>query len=582
MSASSISAADLPGLNPADDFSFRNGQYAFLIKLVKAYQEGKTDHLGVFVPGYGKTLTALSSFAVARAMGVADRLVVFVPRGNLRDQYADQEEMGRMLRWIGAPPMQFCVADSSRVFLKNPIPIVIATYQYTCGESGNRSLQRYCQGGSPLFVLDEIHHLPEQSAWSRAVGRLPYDSLIGLSGTPLRSDGKPLFGVPHETVTTESGHEQLQYKALHEVSLRGAHAEGGILKRIEAHVVDYTITMVEEDTGEEVEFTLAELQEEVGRDTSHLDQFFARKSLRFHDVYLDTLLGPAIGRLQEKRASLFGAEDDVRNHQMLVTCMSNRHAADVLDFIDRRYSWFSATRIGQDVPREEREKRLDAYRNGEVDIMVQVDMIGEGTDIKTISVIAKLDLVSARSKTLQQIFRGMRYYDAWSEEANVCDVFTSGDLGLSQTLDWMTREVKAGLRRRTQDGQTPPEKATEDSERSEWALTGVDESEIETHSLELEDTGGNSNLRVQRQPFERPDPDSLDVSAQEDDLRKECATLANRLARTLQDRGMDVHVRDVHAKAKERFHKPQSDMSLKLLKRKKQWLKRCLQMKRLR
>ncbi len=576
-----VSASDLPGLDPAPDFSFRKGQHAFLVKLVKAYQEGRTDHLGVFVPGYGKTLTALASFAVARAMGVADRLVVFVPRGNLRDQYADADEMARMLRWIGAPPMQFCVADSSRVFLKNPIPIVIATYQYTSGQSGNQSLNRYCQGGSPLFVLDEIHHLPEQSAWSEAVGRLPYESLIGLSGTPLRSDGKPLFGVPHETVTTDSGHEQLQYKALHEVSLRDAHAEGGILKRIEAHVVDYSITMVEEDTGEEVEFTLAELQDEVGRDTSHLDQFFARKRLRFHDVYLDTLLGPAIGRLQEKRASLFGSGDAVRNHQMLVTCMSNRHAADVLDFIERRYSWLSATRIGQDVPRDEREERLDAYRNGEIDIMVQVDMIGEGTDIKTISVIAKLDLVSARSKTLQQIFRGMRYYDAWSEEANVCDVFTSGDLGLSQTLDWMTREVQAGLRRRTQNDETPPNKTTEDSERSEWALTGVDESDIETHRLELEDNGQNSNLRVQRQPFNRPDPNSLDVSAREEELRQECSTLATRLAYALQDRGMDVHIRDVHAKAKQRFSKPQSDMSLELLKRKKRWLKRCLRMKRL-
>jgi superfamily II DNA or RNA helicase len=577
----SVTVADLPGIDPAPDFSFRYGQRAFLMKLAQAYQEGRTDHLGVFVPGYGKTLTALSSFSLARGMGIADRLVVFVPRGNLRDQYADNEEMARMLRWIGAPPMQFCVADSSRVFLKNPIPIVIATYQYTCGESGNRSLQKYCQGGDPLFVLDEIHHLPEQSAWSDAVGQLPYESLIGLSGTPLRSDGKPLFGVPHETVTTDSGHERLQYKALHEVSLRDAHAEGEILKRIEAHVVDYTITMVEEDTGDEVEFTLAELQDEVGRDTSHLDQFFARKSLRFHDVYLDTLLSPAIGRLQEKRATLFGS-GDVRNHQMLVTCMSNRHAADVLDFIERRYSWLSATRIGQDVPREEREKRLDAYRDGEVDIMVQVDMIGEGTDIKTISVIAKLDLVSARSKTLQQIFRGMRYYDGWDEEANVCDVFTSGDLGLSETLDWMTREVQQGLQRRRETDETPPEKTTEDTERSEWALTGVDESDIETHRLELEDNGSDSNLRVERQPFERPDPNSLDVSAQEEELRQECSSLASRLAYTLQDRGMDVHERDIHAKAKERFRKPQSDMSLKLLRRKKQWLKRCLQMKRLR
>ena len=579
MSVSTISATDLPGLAPADDFSFRDGQLAFLVKLAKAYQDGRTDHLGVFVPGYGKTLTALASFAVARAMGICDRLVVFVPRSNLQEQYADADEMARMLRWIGAPRMPFCVADADRVFVKNPdLPIVIATYQYACGQSGNRDLQRYCNQGSPLFVLDEIHHLPEEGTWSQAVGRLPYESLIGLSGTPLRSDGKPLFGVPHDVVQTQSGGEELHYRALHEVGLSDAHAEGEILKRIEAHIIDYTVTMVEEDTGEEVEVTLGELRSEVGRDTAHLDRYFARRSLRFHDVYLDSLLGPAVGRLQEKRAGHIGSGEG-RNHQMLVTCMSNRHAADVLDFMERRYGWLSTTRIGQDVPRDEREERLQAYRDGAVDVMVQVDMIGEGTDIKPISVIAKLDLVSARSKTLQQIFRGMRYYDPWDEAANVCDVFTSGDLGLSETLDWMTREVQEGLRRRTEKG-TSPEKTEQADERSEWALTGVDEGEIETHRLELQDNGRDSNLQVQRQPFEEPDPDTLDLSAQEDDLRKECSELATQVARALQNRGMDIHIRDVHAKAKDRFRKAQSDMSLTLLKRKKRWLQRCLRSKR--
>jgi superfamily II DNA or RNA helicase len=579
MSVSTVAATDLPGLAPADDFSFREGQLAFLVKLAKAYQEDRTDHLGVFVPGYGKTLTALASFAVARAMGVSDRLVVFVPRSNLQEQYADADEMARMLRWIGAPRMPFCVADADRVFVKNPeIPIVIATYQYACGESGNRDLQRYCNQGAPLFVLDEIHHLPEEGTWSQAVGRLPYESLIGLSGTPLRSDGQPLFGVPHDVVQTQSGREELHYRALHEVGLSDAHAEGEILKGIEAHIIDYTVTMVEEDTGEEVEVTLGELKNEVGRDTAHLDRYFARRSLRFHDVYLDSLLGPAVGRLQEKRAGHIGSGEG-RNHQMLVTCMSNRHAADVLDFMERRYGWLSTTRIGQDVPRDEREERLQAYRDGAVDVMVQVDMIGEGTDIKTISVIAKLDLVSARSKTLQQIFRGMRYYAPWDAAANVCDVFTSGDLGLSETLDWMTREVQEGLRRRTEKGPSP-EKAEQNDERSEWALTGVDEGKIETHRLELQDDGRDSNLQVQRQPFEEPDPDTLDISAQEDDLRKECAGLATQVAHALQNRGMDVHIRDVHAKAKDRFRKAQSDMSLTLLKRKKRWLQRCLRSKR--
>jgi superfamily II DNA or RNA helicase len=580
MSTASTPAASIPGLSPAPDFSFRDGQRAFLQKLAAAYERGEREHLGVFVPGYGKTLTALASFTVARAMGICDRLVVFVPRGNLRDQYADPEELAQMLQWIGAPPLPFTIADSDEVFLKNDdIPILIATYQYASGDSGNRALKRYCQQGDPLFVLDEIHHLPEEGAWSAAVDNLPYAALVGLSGTPLRSDGQPLFGVPHEVVTHDDGSESQFYDALHEVTLRDAHAEGSILKRVEAHVVDYTITMQEEDSGRQVEFTLAELKNELSGETD-IDRYFARRHLRFHDVYLETLLGPAIARFQAKRASHRGTHgSDVRTHQMLVICMSNRHAADVLDFIERRYGWLSATRIGQDVPRQTREERLDAYRRGDIDVMVQVDMIGEGTDIKTISVIAKLDLVSARSKSLQQIFRGMRYFDAWDEEANVCDVYTSGDLGLTETLDWMTREIQEGIElRQTEEGRTPPEKASSDGERSKWNVTSVSENEFETHRLEMERTG---ELRVRRQAYQQSDPSSLDVKAQEDTLRKECTELATEVAYILQGRGKRVDIKDVHAAAKRRFGEGQAEMSLQRLRHKKRWLERCKRMKRL-
>jgi superfamily II DNA or RNA helicase len=582
MPPSAPPASNIPGLRPAPTFSFRRGQRIFLHKLAAAYSRNMHNHLGVFVPGYGKTLIALASFAVARAMRVADRLVVFVPRGNLRDQYADPDEMAQMLRWIGAPPLPFCVADSSEVYLKNrSIPIVVATYQYACGRSGNRALRQYCAGGKPLFVLDEIHHLPKEGTWSAAVDRLPRTSLIGLSGTPLRNDGKPLFGVPHDIVTHEDGTESTYYRALHEVSLRDAHAEGGILKRVEAHVVDYAITMVEEDSGRKEQFTLAQLKNELDGETD-VDRYFARRHLRFHDIYLDTLLSPAMARFQDKRERL--VEDvgaDVRNHQMLIICMSNRHAADVLAFVKKKYGWLSSTRIGQDVPPLKRAQRLEAYRSGEVDIMVQVDMIGEGTDIKTISSIVKLDLVSARSKCLQQIFRGMRHYDAWDERHNVCDVFTSGDLGLAETLDWVTREVQEGIRTRKKGTrETPPEKP-EQTERSKWAVTSVSESEFETHRLELQQQGTQASLRVRRQTFDRPDPGALDIKAREDKLRKECASLANELAYALQDRGQDLHIRDVHTQAKKRFGHAQSSMSLPMLRKKRAWLQRCLQMKRL-
>src|SRR5690625_7633054 len=97
--------------------------------------------------------------------------------------------------------------------------------------------------------------------------------------------------------------------------------------------------------------------------------------------------------------------------------MSNKHSAAILDFVQRRFPQFTSARIGQDLPAYENAYRLNDYREGKIDVMLQVDMIGEGTDIKPISVIVKADLVRAYSKNMQQYYRAIRFYDGIRDEA---------------------------------------------------------------------------------------------------------------------------------------------------------------------
>ena len=352
----------LPGIVLTNGFRFRHGQEAFLTKLADAFRRGEMNHLGVFVPGYGKTITALASFLVARALGVAEKLVVFVPRGNLRDQYADPKELAEVFSNLGAPPLSFCVADSERVFLKNlDTQIIITTYQYASGEGGHRALLEYCKRGRALFVFDEVHHLSEDGLWAQRIEQFPHAASVALSGTPMRSDNKTLFGVPF--VVGDDGDQY--YEALHEVTMRDAHEEGNILKRVDAHVVDYRLKMVRGDTGEEVEMSLSAMAE-LGRTSREVDVYLARRKLRFHEVYLDTLLRPAFERFAEKRKALQqhmvrsgqAARGPFRTHQMLVIAMSNRHAAAILEFVRARFPSFASARIGQDVPAPEREALL--------------------------------------------------------------------------------------------------------------------------------------------------------------------------------------------------------------------------------
>ena len=583
--------ASLPGIRLSGGFAFRAGQAAFLHALSNAFARGEANHLGVFVPGYGKTITALAAFLVARAHGFAQRLVVFVPRGNLRDQYADGAALERLFRGLGAPPMTFCATDSDRVFLKNlKTDILVTTYQYAAGDAGHRALLKYCEEaqkvGGAMFVFDEVHHLSDDGTWARKIADLPFSCSVALSGTPMRSDNKTLFGVPFETRVEGTGPNarvEHFYVALHEVGLKDAHAEGGILKHVEAHVVDYRLKMVRQDTGEVVEMSLSGLREAAPTSTE-VDIFLARRMLRFHDVYLDTLLTPAFERFDEKRRALHATmrahgrpPGTFRDHQLLVIAMSNAHAAAVLDYIARFFPQYRSARIGQDLPSGEVAARLDDYREGRLDVMVQVDMIGEGTDIKPISVIVKADLVRAVSKTLQQVFRGMRYYDGWPEEANTCDLYAANDTDVVTVLDWITREEQLGVKakRQVERAATGPGAAPE---RSRWELAHVEHHRSQRHALALETTAKGQQLALREMPTR---PAALDVNAREKQLRKDCAELANELSKAIVASASAPSIRAIHARAKERIGASQAELSLPQLELKKRWLEKCLKYGRL-
>lgn len=579
-------SSGLPGITLRGGFRLRAGQELFLHKLAEAFRKGQNNHLGVFVPGYGKTITALSSFVIAHALGVAKKLVVFVPRGNLRDQYADPKELSRVFGSIGAPAFSFCVADSERVFLKNlHTQIIITTYQYASGRGGHKALDQFCESAPCLFVFDEVHHLSDDGLWASKISQFAFACSVSLSGTPMRSDNKTLFGVPFE-VRNNNGIKEQYYVALHEVSLRDAHQEGKILKRVDAHVIDYKIKMTRTDTGEIVEMSLAQMVD-VAKSKSDVDAFLARKKLRFHDVYLRSLLQPAFDRFNEKRRALqqeraatrhtYSAQN--RNHQMLIIAMSNKHAQSILEYVQEHFPGVRSARIGQDIPEQERVQLLDGYRNGSIDVMVQVDMIGEGTDIKPISVIVKADLVRAFSKTMQQIFRGMRYYDGFSEKANVCDIYAANDSGVVHILEWISNEEQFGIalkKERLLDEII--ERSTPTHQESLWELTDVRHGGTETHSLELfpdfsrSEQHNNTAITIEK---------VVDVSAREHELRQECANLASKLMFAMKSNGRPIEVSFIHAEAKRRFAKAQEQMSIPELTKKRDWLTQCLAARRL-
>jgi hypothetical protein len=112
-------------------------------------------------------------------------------------------------------------------------------------------------------------------------------------------------------------------------------------------------------------------------------------------------------------------------------------------------------------------------------------MIGEGTDIKPISTIVKADLVRAHSKTMQQVFRGMRYCSEWDEEANLCDIYLANDSELVETLDRITSEQQIGVTRKKERESGAMSEGSNPQEASPWELKDVTHRRLKTHSVDF-------------------------------------------------------------------------------------------------
>ncbi len=585
-------AAALPGIAPVGGFSFRGGQVAFLAKLADAFRRGDTHHLGVFVPGYGKTITALAAFLVARATGVARRVVVFVPRGNLRDQYADGEALARLFADLGAPPMTFCVADSARAFAKNPrTDLLVTTYQYASGRGGHaraQALLRHRRGrrwrrdvrlrrGPPPLRRRHVGAHDRRALAQRVRLALGHADAVA---TTRRSSACPSRRASPSAATKER-----VYVALHEVTLRDAHAEGGILKHVEAHVVDYRLRMVREDTGETVETlspACARWPRTAARSTPSSRE---RSCASTTSTSTRSCAPPSPGSRPSARPSPPrcarsgeppGSYDD---HRMLVIAMSNAHSAAILAYMQRTFPHFRSARIGQDVPAADCARDLDDYREGGLDVMVQVDMIGEGTDIKPISVDRQGRPRARRSPKRSSRSSAGCATRRRGPRGEHCDLYAANDSDVVAVLDWITAEERIGIRQKKQRS----------ARAAGRGRLGADEEPLGTgargappDAVARPRHGGDGGGRhgAPRPAARQARPAALDVSAREQALRKACADLANELVRRSPPRN-DVSARAVHARAKQGVGARQADLSLPQLDQKRRWLERCMQARRL-
>jgi hypothetical protein len=172
----------------------------------------------------------------------------------------------------------------------------------------------------------------------------------------------------------------------------------------------------------------------------------------------------------------------------------------------------------------------------------------------------------------------MRYFDGFSRDANLCDIYAANDSEIVRMLEWITSEEQLGVTLREQR-ERAEEMQRGEAQESMWELTDVQHREMETHSLELFPEYAKLTPQKPVKPQDDPrnqQPHALDISRQEHDLRQECAALASRLAYILKSAGRATEISLIHAEAKRQLSKAQEELSIVELRRKRAWLMRCI------
>ncbi|MGB5241326.1 MAG: DEAD/DEAH box helicase family protein [Prochlorococcaceae cyanobacterium] len=344
-------------------------------------------------PGAGKTFGALLSFQSMLREGRLAHLLVFCHRSSIAAQWRDSA------RQLG---LELCEWDPAQA--PERAQGLLLSYQ-----SAARHRQRLQQelpsllNGPTLAVADEVHHLgldpeePDATAWGHAFSELsrPHALRLGLSGTPFRADNLA-FCAARRVPRRQEGVLVEQIEPDLSVEPRQLIVAGDV-RPLEFRFQDGWVDHGHGEGERESELERSPLSLET-RESWRARNL--RRAIRPGDqssIALRVLLN-ARRRLAKLR------QDDHPQAGGLVIARDIAHARGLSGLLEEEGDRVRLVH-SQD---PEAAAHLQAFRAGDADWLVSIDMCAEGFDAPRLRVVAYLSTVVTRSRFLQAITRAVR------------------------------------------------------------------------------------------------------------------------------------------------------------------------------
>ncbi len=265
-----------------------------------------------------------------------------------------------------------CTLDTGNITVATKCHVVI-TNIHQLATTIDKWLMQFPDDFFDMIIIDEAHHSAADS-WKKVLERFPKAKVIYLTATPFRSDRQEIDG-------------ELVYR----YSFRSATLKGYI-KRLKASYV----------APSEIELSFSD---ERGR-TYTLDEVFKLKEEEWFSrgvalapLCNKNIVNASLEKLEELRQT-------GTRHQLIAVACSINHARDIRSIYAER--GYSAEIIHSKQEPEEQKKVLAALRNGTLDCIIQVWMLGEGFDHPHLSVAAIFRPFRSLAPYIQFVGRIMR------------------------------------------------------------------------------------------------------------------------------------------------------------------------------
>ena len=324
-------------------------------------------------------LIALLPFGLAHG-----RVLVISPNVTIRDSlYADLNITDRRsCFWrkrsvlspetmLGGPHVAVLDGKDANIHDCEKSHIVLTNIQQLAS-SADRWLPNFEDFFFDLILVDEGHHSAAKS-WEKVFVRFPNAKVVNLTATPYRADDKEITG-----------------KLVYRYSFTRAMVKGYI-KRLQAvYVAPSELTFTYEgDTKTHTFNEVLQLKEE---------EWFSR-GVALSPACNEDIVTASLDRLEQLRQT-------GTRHQVVAVAMQIDHARAIRSLYAER--GYEAETIHSKMVAEDRAEVLRKLKTGLIDVIVQVQMLGEGFDHPQLSVAAIFRPFRSLAPYLQFVGRAMR------------------------------------------------------------------------------------------------------------------------------------------------------------------------------